>query len=52
MSFVVTERRNGVSSLPVCVRSLLATGASLTHVTVMVPVAMLDAFGPKVSVAW
>jgi hypothetical protein len=41
-----------VSSVPVAVRmSLLATGASLTQLTVIVPVAVLEARGQKVSFA-
>ena len=42
-----------VSSVPVAVRmSLVATGASLTHVTVIVLVAVLEAAGQKLSCAW
>ena len=42
-----------VSSVPVDVwRSLFATGVSLTQVTVIVPVAVLDDRGQKVSVVW
>lgn len=47
-----TLMRVRVSSVPVAVwRSLFAIGASLTHVTVIVPVAMFDVSGPKVSSA-
>jgi hypothetical protein len=53
VSFAVTGIRRRESSVPVAVsRSLWATGASLTHVTVMVPVAVLDERGQKVSVVW
>lgn len=50
VSLVVTEIVRSVSSVPVAVEmSLVATGASLTQVTVMVPVAVLEATGQKVS---
>lgn len=44
--------RNRVSSVPVWVRSRLAIGASLVQLTVIVPVAVLEASGPKLSLAW
>lgn len=50
VSLAVTKMVRSVSSVPVAVRmSLLATGASLTQVTVIVPVAVFDAVGQKVS---
>jgi hypothetical protein len=52
VSFWRTFMVNGVSSDPVCVASVFATGASLTQLMVIVPVAMLDASGQKVSLAW
>ena len=52
VSLVMTAIRNGVSSLPVCVESSLAIGASLVQLTVIVPVATLLPAGPKVSAAW
>lgn len=53
VSLAVTGIRRRVSSVPVDVwRSLWACGASLTQVTVMVPVAVLDDSGQKVSVVW
>jgi hypothetical protein len=53
VSLAVTGIRRRVSSVPVEeLRSLLATGASLTHETVMVPVAVFDERGQKVSVDW
>lgn len=52
VSFARTPIRRRVSSVPVAVRiSLLATGASLTQVTVIVPVAMFEVRGPKLSSA-
>ena len=45
-----TESVRILSSVPVAVRmSLIATGASLTQFTVMVPVAVLEALGQKLS---
>ncbi len=52
VSLVMTAIVNGVSSVPVCVRSSRAIGASLVQLTVMVPVAVFDAVGQKVSVTW
>ena len=52
VSFERTLMVRIVSSVPVAVRiSLLATGASLTQLTVIVPVAVLEASGQKVSFA-
>lgn len=52
VSFVVTESVRVVSSVPVEVkRSFCATGASLTQVIVIVPVAMFEVRGPKLSSA-
>lgn len=52
VSFEVTRIVRSVSSVPVAVwMSLVATGASLTQVTVMVPVAVLEATGQKLSFA-
>lgn len=48
VSFVVTVMMSGVSSDPVA-ESFMAIGASLTQVTVMVPVAVLLAVGPNAS---
>lgn len=48
VSLEVTKIVKLVSSVPVAV-SATATGLSLTHVTVIVPVAVLEADGPKVS---
>ena len=52
VSFARTESVSVLSSVPVDVRrSLIATGASLTHVMVIVPVAVLEAAGQKLSFA-
>ena len=48
VSLEVTKITRFVSSVPVAV-SATATGVSLTQVTVIVPVAVLEALGPNVS---
>lgn len=53
VSFEVTYIMSELSSVPVAVlRSLFATGASLTQFMVMFPVAVFERDGPKVSVDW
>lgn len=51
VSFRVTAMKNGISSVPVCVVSLKAIGASFKQVIVILPVAVFEAAGQKLSLS-